>query len=166
MRHFNYDSIRDKVVDSYGRRIILSLFEEFKRTEFTPLWSLKKDWYKIYLEVADPTEYETAMCLIGDWEHYNLIRNHPKIKPTMDKWAKEVEVRLRSKAILQMAKHANAPNGASAAKWIAEGAFMQRVLKNKQDKQAEQEVRDEIAERVAGDMERLGLRVVEGGKDA
>ena len=164
MKHFDYETIREKVVDSYGRRVVLSLFSEFTRTDYTPLWSLHKEWKKVFLEVADPTEYETAMCLIGDWEHYQLIRNHPKIKPIMDKWAKECEVRLRSQSIMKMVKHSGAPNGAAAAKWLAEGAFMQRVLKNKEDKAAEQEVRDEISERIAGDMARLGLKLVEGGK--
>ena len=164
MKQFDYESIREKVVDSYGRRIVLSLFSEYVRTDFTPLWSLHKDWRPIFLEVSDPTEYETAMRLIGDWEHYQAIRNHSKLKPIFDKWAKEVEVKLRSQSILKMVRHAGSPNGAAAAKWLAEGGFMQRVLKNKEDKVAEQEVRDEIAERVAGDMERLGLKVVAGGR--
>jgi hypothetical protein len=166
MEHFNYSSIKDMVLDKFGRRIVLSLFKEFVRTDFTPLWSLNDDWKPIYLETADPTEYETAMRLIGDWEHWLAIRNHPKIKPIIDKWAKEVEVRIRSKAIRQMAKHANAVNGASAAKWMAEGTFMQRVLKNKQEKADEQEVVDEISKRVGEDMERLGLSVVSGGRAA
>ena len=161
---FDYASIKDKAVDSYGRRVVLSLFSEFVRTDFTPLWSLHNDWKPVFLAVADPSEYETAMQLIGDWEHYQLIRNHPKIKPIMDKWAQEVEVKLRSQAILRMVKHAGDPNGAAAAKWLAEGAFMGRVLKNKQDKEQEKEVVDEISKRVSGDMERLGLSVVRGGK--
>jgi hypothetical protein len=89
----NYEDIREKVIDAFGRRIILALFKEFKRTEFEPLWSLNKNWKPRFMEIADPTEYATAMDLIGDWEHYQAIRNHPKIKPIMDKWAKEVEKR-------------------------------------------------------------------------
>jgi len=164
MKHFDYESIREKVVDSYGRKVVLSLFSEFVRTDYTPLWSLHKDWKPIYLEVADPTEYETAMRLIGDWEHYQAIRNHSKIKPLMDKWAKEAEVKLRSQSIMKMVRHSGAPNGAAAAKWLAEGSFTGRVLKNKEEKAAEQEVRDEVAERVSEDMVRLGLKVVAGGK--
>lgn len=164
MDKFDYESIREKVVDSYGRRVVLSLFSEFKRTEFEPLWSLKKDWKRIYLEAEDPTEYEAAMRLIGDWDHYQLIRNHPKIKPVMDEWAKELEIRLRSNATRSMLKHAKAPNGAAAAKWIAEGGFTGRDLRKKNNKQEEEEVRTEINERVAKDMERLGLALVAGGK--
>lgn len=163
---FDYNSIKDKVVDSYGRKIVLSLFSEFVRTGYKPIWSFYDDWKKVYLEVADPTEYETAMRLIGDYDHWLLIRNHPKLKPIFDKWAKEVEVKLRSDMIKQMAKHARSPNGAAAAKWIAEGQFMKRVLKNKVDKEEEEEMRQEIANRVSDDMARLGMTVVEGGKHA
>ena len=163
---FDYSSIKGKVVDSYGRRVVLSLFSEFVRTDFTPIWSLHNDWKPIYLDVADPTEYETAMRLIGDYDHWLLIRNHPKIKPIIDKWAKEVEVKIRSEAIKQMTKHAKQPNGAAAAKWIAEGTFMKRVLKNKVDKEEEAEIQQEIATRVSDDMERLGLKAIDGGKRA
>jgi hypothetical protein len=62
-----------------------------------------------------------------------------------------------------MMTHATKPNGAAAAKWIAEGTFMNRVLKNKADKEAEAEIQAEIADRVSADVERLGLRVIAGG---
>jgi hypothetical protein len=164
MKHFDYETIRERVVDAFGRKTVLSLFTEFGRKEFVPIWSLHKDWRPIFLETADPTEYETAMRLIGDWDHYQAIRNHAKLKPIFDKWAREVEVKLRSQSIMKMVRHSSAPNGAAAAKWLAEGAFMGRVLKNKQEKQEEEQVRDEIGERVSADMERLGIRVVAGGK--
>ena len=163
---YDYDSIKDKVIDAYGRRIVLSLFSEFVRTDFTPLWSLHNDWKPVYLDAADPTEYDAAMRLIGDYDHWLAIRTHPKIAPIIDKWAKEVEVKLRSEMVREMAKHAKKPNGAAAAKWMAEGQFMRRVLKNKHDKQEEQEVAGAVADRLSEDMERLGLKVVSGGKDA
>jgi hypothetical protein len=163
---FDYSTIKDRVIDAYGRRVVLSLFTEFVRTDFTPIWSLHNDWKPIYLDAADPTEYETAMRLIGDYDHWLLIRNHPKIKPIIDKWAREVEVKIRSEAIKEMSKHAAKPNGAAAAKWMAEGQFMKRVLKNKVDKEEEQAIAAEIADRVSDDMVRLGMKVVEGGKHA
>ena len=164
MKHFDYESIRERVIDKYNRHIVLALFEEFQRTEYKPIWSLHRDWYPIFMQTADPTEYETAMRLIGNWEHYTIIRNHPKIKVHMDKWAKEVEVKLRSEAVRAMFKHSTAPNGAAAAKWVAEGSFMNRMMSKKADKQMEEQVREELADKVTADMERLGLKVVSGGK--
>ena len=164
MKHFDYSTVRDSIVDSYGRKFVLCLFKEFKRTDFEPLWSLRDDWYPIFMAVQDPTEYETAMCLIGNWDHYQAIRNHAKIKPIMDKWAKEMEVKMRSDSIRAMVRHSSAPNGAAAAKWIAEGTFMKRLMNTKADRIAEEEVREELADKVAADMDRLGLKLVAGGK--
>ena len=82
----------------------------------------------------------------------------------MDSWAKELEVKIRSGALLDMMRHAKSPNGASAAKWIAEGGFAEKVLKSKEAKKQEEAIKDEMASRVADDMERLGLKLVSGGK--
>lgn len=161
MKHFDYSTIKDTVVDAYGRRIVLSLFSEYSRGEFVPLWSLKKDWKSIYLEVADPTEYETAMCLIGDWEHYLLIRNHPKIKPIMDAWAEEVIVKLKSQAFRKLEKLSNSPNGTAAAKYISEGSL---YGKGRKTKQIPVEKQSEFSDRINEDMERLGLSVINGDK--
>lgn len=140
---------------------MLSLFSEYSRGEYTPLWSLRKDWKAIYLEVADPTEYETAMCLIGDWEHYSLIRNHPKIKPVMDAWAEEVAIKLKSAAFRKLEKLSNTPNGTAAAKYISEGQFFG---KGRKAKQITEEKQSKISERISEDMERLGLSVINGEK--
>ena len=161
MKHFDYSTIKDTVVDAYGRRIVLSLFSEYSRGEYTPLWSLRKDWKAIYLEIADPTEYETAMCLIGDWEHYSLIRNHPKIKPVMDAWAEEVAVKLKSAAFRKLEKLSSTPNGTAAAKYIREGQFFG---KGRKAKQITEEKQSKISERISEDMERLGLSVINGEK--
>lgn len=161
MKHFDYSTIKDTVVDAYGRRIVLSLFSEYSRGEYTPLWSLRKDWKAIYLEVADPTEYETAMCLIGDWEHYSLIRNHPKIKPVMDAWAEEVAIKLKSAAFKKLEKLSSTPNGTAAAKYISEGQFFG---KSRKAKQITEEKQSKISERISEDMERLGLSVINGEK--
>ncbi len=161
---FDYESIKETVKDGYGRRVVLSLFSEFAKSEFKPLWSLYKDWKPVYLGTSDPTEYEAAMLLIGDYEHWLLIRNHPKIKPIIDKWQMEMEVKLRSEAVRQMMKHSKSQNGAAAAKWLAEGRFANRDKRTKKGKLEEEQVVSEIDSRVSEDMERLGLSVVKGGK--
>jgi hypothetical protein len=164
MKHFDYESIRDKVIDAYGRRVVLSLFSEFSRTGFTPLWSLYKDWKPIYLEAEDPTEYEAAMRLIGDYDHWLLIRNHTKIAPIIDKWALELEVKMRSDAVRKMIRHSASNQGTAAAKWIAEGGFAMRDKRTKRGKEDEDSVKVGVSERLHEDMERLGISVVKGGK--
>jgi hypothetical protein len=161
VKQFDYSTIKDKVVDSYGRRVVLSLFSEFSRGDYTPLWSLRKDWKQVYVDIADPTEYETAMCLIGNWEHYSLIRNHPKIKPIMDEWAEEVSIKLKSAAFRKLEKLSTTPNGTAAAKYLSEGHF---YGKGKKEKQWNGEKQKEVSDRINEDMERLGLSVINGEK--
>lgn len=164
MKKVNYDDIKSIVTDGYGRRLVVNIFKETARTDvkFEPPFSLK-EWKRIYLEVADPTEYKTAQYLIGDWDHYQEIRNHPKHKETFDAWAKELEIALRSEAVVNMIEHAKRPGGAVAAKWLAEGAYG-GSKRTKAARQAEEEIKEEVASRVSADVERLGLRVVSGGK--
>jgi len=164
MKHFDYESIRNKVVDTYGRRVVLSLFSEFSRTDYTPLWSLYKDWKPIYMEAEDPTEYEAAMRLIGDYEHWLLIRSHPKIAPIIDKWAIELEIKMRSDAVRKMVRHSASNQGTAAAKWIAEGGFTMRDKRSKKGKEEEREITEVLSERLHEDMTRLGISVVKGGK--
>jgi hypothetical protein len=162
---YDYSKIKDKVVDSYGRKVVLALFTDFKRpdSKFEPLFSLEA-WKECFMECSDPTEYSVAMRCIGDWDHWTTIRNHPRVKPIIDGWHKELEIKLRSDAFKAMVVHSRDKGGAPAARWLAEGSYAKDVLGRKSNKKEEEEVRDHIADSLHEDMERLGLTVVRGGK--
>lgn len=117
-------SIRDKVVDTVGRNVILGLFEEYARSDakFKPLYNLK-DTKKLFIETRDPTEYKIAMLLVGDWTHWLELRNHPSLKPIIDGWASEMEQMLRSEAIEEMIRLSKQPGGMAAAKWLHDKAY-------------------------------------------
>lgn len=161
----DYEANKDKFYSIDGKRVTVSLFEETKpdNTKHVPPFKLR-DWRKVYVTLKDPTEYLAAMELVGNWGHWELLRNHPRLKPHFDSWAKEVEVALRCDAIKEMMKHSKKDSGTAAAKWLAEGMFAKRDMRKKADKQVEDEINEEISGRVAKDAERLGLRVLEGGK--
>lgn len=161
----DYEANRDKFYSVDGKRVTAGLFEETvdRATKHTPPFKLS-EWRKVYVSLADPTEYEPAMALVGDWSHWELIRNNVRLKPIMDMWQKEVEIRLRSEALRELMKHSKKEGGTTAAKWLAEGTFTKRDMRKKVDKQNEEEIRNEVADRVAADAERLGLRVLDGGK--
>lgn len=149
-----------------GKRITTGLFEE-TIDRGTTKWKAPfklSDWKKVYLEACDPTEYRPAMELIGDWAHWKLLRESVRIKPIIDEWAMEVEVRIRSEALINMQKHAKKDGGTSAAKWIAEGGFTGRDNRRKEHKEIETRVQKEVTDRVNADAERLGLTLVVGGK--
>jgi hypothetical protein len=156
---YDYEANKSKLLDSTGRRITSGLFHELNDSGVTPVFYLK-DWKKVYVDIADPTEYETAMELIGDWDHWKILRSNPIVAAHFDEWAKEVETKVRSKAIKQMMIQSKTDKGAAAARWLAEAGF---VLE-KRPKKVNDEAAREAAERTAADAQRLGIHLVKGNK--
>lgn len=155
---------RTKFLDGSGKRVILQLFKEFARVDvkFKPVYTLQ-EWKEVFLECRDPSEYSVAMALLGDWDHWLEVRNHPIIKPHIDKWHSELEVKLRSEAIAQMKAHAKQPGGTAAAKWLADKGYAAEGIKKPVGRpKKEEEVHTPSLGRIAGDMARLGIVV--GGK--
>lgn len=155
---------RTKFLDGSGKRVVLQLFKEFARVDvkFKPVYTLQ-EWKEVFLECRDPSEYSVAMTLLGDWEHWLEVRNHPVIKPHIDKWHSELEVKLRSEAIAQIKTHAKQPGGTAAAKWLAEKGYASEGVKKPVGRpKKEEEVPTPSLGRIAGDMARLGIVV--GGK--
>jgi len=153
-----------KYLDGSGKRVILGLFKEFARPDvkFKPLYTLK-EWKEVFLDLRDPSEYQPAMHLLGDWDHWNEVRNHPLIKPHVDKWQEELSVKLRSEAIAQMKSHAKQPGGTAAAKWLADKGYASDASKKPVGRPKQEKVDLPIPTgRIAGDMARLGIVI--GGK--
>ena len=155
---------RTKFLDGSGKRVILQLFKEFARCDvkFRPVYTLQ-EWKEVFLDLRDPSEYSAAMALLGDWEHWLEVRNHPLIKQHVDKWQAELEVKLRSEAIQQMKVHAKQPGGTAAAKWLADKGYAQEGAKKPVGRpKKEEDIPTPNTARIAGDMARLGIIV--GGK--
>jgi hypothetical protein len=155
---------RTKFLDGSGKRVILQLFKEFARPDvkFKPLYTLQ-EWKDVFLDCRDPSEYQPAQLLLGDWEHWLEVRNHALIKPHVDKWQAELEVKLRSEAIQQIKSHAKQPGGTAAAKWLADKGYAEEGVKKAVGRPKKEEVAlPPIPSRIAGDMARLGIVI--GGK--
>lgn len=154
---------KSKWCDDGGKKVVVGLFEEFDRPDrkFRPVCKLA-DWKDTYLSCMDPSEYKVAMTLIGDWEHWTLIRNHPFIKPVMDKWAEELEVKMKSEAIDRMRHHATQPGGGAAARWLAERGLTEEPKRGR-GRPKHVEVKQPEQDETMEDMARLGLKLV-GGK--
>jgi hypothetical protein len=122
--------IREKVVDSTGRNVVLGLFKEFARPDvkFKPVYTLK-EVKQMFLEARDPSEYAAAMSIVGDWDHWLQLRNHPQLKSVIDHWHAELQIKLRSEAIMDMVRHSKAPGGTAAAKWLADKGYAGEVKK-------------------------------------
>lgn len=153
-----YEANRSRFVDGRGVRITTGLFEELANPEssFRPTFKLA-DWRKVYVETEDPTGYTAAAKLMGNWEHWLLLAANPVFAAHLAEWNKEVEIRLRSKAVKQMIKHSSTPSGVAAAKWLAEGGFVERDKRSKAAREEEAQREKAVRGSVAADAARLGL---------
>lgn len=117
---FDRKKLKDVVTDSMGKGLTIALFHETNdgRTDISPVWYLK-DWKEVYMELADPTEYEPAMYLIGDWNHWKRIANDSACSIFIAQWRDELKVKLKSMAIAHLKAQAATPGGTAAAKWLA-----------------------------------------------
>lgn len=164
----DYEANKHRFLDAVGRRVLKGLFHDapgirpnvlkFKSTFYL------HEWKKVYMEIADPTEYKAAMELVGNWAHWQEIRNQAELKPIFDEWAEELRVKLHSEAINAMIQHSMEKGGTAAAKWLAEGGAAGKKKVGRPKKEEVPIVDEKESAAVAADLERLGLKVVNGGK--
>lgn len=81
-------------------------FEETGADKSTVVYTLKDvdhegfpSLYRLYMELDDPTEWEVANQLMDGWEHWENLCTCTWFKPIVERWRKEVELRMKSKAL-------------------------------------------------------------------
>jgi|TARA_R110000803_G_scaffold118188_1_gene186597 hypothetical protein len=171
-----YPAHKPFLKDSMGRYRTNSLFHEWGYvSEHEALWTLKEEHptlpslRQLYMDIADPTEYEFAMQAFGSWKHWLRIKANKAIAKWIEDWPIELEVKLRSKGIQQVI--AEATEGKSkfnAAKAIAEGFWTKQTSKrgrpSKDEVQRELKIASKLEEEFQEDAERIGLKLVKGSK--
>lgn len=164
MTPFNWEADRKYLVDHLEHFLTVSLFEELKRPDVDrqPLFSLE-NWRRVYVHIADPTEYYTAQILIGNWQHWMAMRANKTLAKHFDEWSQEVEIKLRSAGVRNMISLAGsvAPGASASAKWLAEAGFIDdKRLRTKAGREKEEKVLDAVKSRTSEDAKRLGLTAV------
>lgn len=64
---------------------------------------------RLYLEMEDPTEYDFAIACLESWTHWEQLLACNWFKPHINRWRKELEVKLKSRALAEI--KAEAKNG-------------------------------------------------------
>lgn len=159
-----------KFTNSNGVRLLSSLFVETCRTpEATPVYTLSDNdkpgypsLYKLYMEVADPTEYVFATTHLHDWKHWIALSTADWFQPYVERWRSELELKIKSMALRRMIDDSasGGRDGQSAAKFILEKGWAPKNEKGRPSKQDIREAADRIASdgsQVDNDLERLGL---------
>ena len=127
--------------DTQNKILTQSLFlETNQNTTYLPIFTLKEyDWErdgkfypslkKIYLQIAEPTEYEFAMSIFGSWRIWQRICNNGQVKKEVELWREELELKILSanlKGMAEVAKHEGS-KGVTAMRYLAEGAWKKKA---------------------------------------
>ena len=154
--------------DSMGRFRTKSLFvETHSLTTYkeVPMYTLKgkkgyTDIHDLYMESNDPTEYQFAIQAFGSWKHFKHLASLKWFQAYLDDWREELEVKLRSGAIVTLMESAvnDGSRGTTAAKWIADkGWDKKRGRPSKEEVARELKVSSRISDDISDDAKRLGL---------
>lgn len=150
--------------DRQGRPLTQSLFLELGyKTEYA-VYTLKDEDYeyegktypslkRLYLECADPTEYEFAIKHLLGWKHWTRIAENKVIKKHVDEWREELEVKLRSEGVRNAIKLAK-DGTFQAAKWVADRGWDKRAAgrPSEEEKMKENRVQEKLSNEYADDV--------------
>lgn len=162
---------KEKMIDSMGRPITQSMFLEIGYSD-SALYTLKDHDFeyngkclpsikRLYIEIADPTEYEFAQACFLGWGHWQRISENKAVKRYIDEWRMELEVKLRSRGVKAAIEAANTGNF-QASKWVADRGWDTRGAgrPSKADVEKETKIQSRIADEYTADILRLQPKVV------
>lgn len=157
---------KEKMIDVGGRPFTQSLFLEVGYSEFA-VYTLKEDDHeyngklypslkRLYMEIADPTEYEFANLCLLNWKHWQRICENKVLRKYIDEWREELEVKLRSRGVKAAMSEAITGNF-QAAKWVADRGWDTRKAgrPTKAEIEREKRIQAGIADEYEADVIRL-----------
>lgn len=160
------DVDKSKMLDSMGRPITQSLFLEIGYTDMA-IYTLKEDHYeyngklyyslkKLYIEMADVTEYEFATTFLLGWSHWKRICENKMIRKHVDEWREELEFKMRCQGVKQLLVSANSGNY-QAAKFFIDKGWDKRAAgrPSKAELEREKEFQTRVSEEYGADVVRL-----------
>lgn len=148
-------------------------FSQYRDTVTPPVYTLQKEdgelpsLYKLYMECEDLTEWEFANKHLAGWDHFEVLLTSSKFVKHLDKWRRDLEQKLKSKAFkaLQLIAEEGGKNSFEANKLILNGKWKEatetikaprgRPSKRELDKIANEE--HEATKSIREDLKRLGI---------
>lgn len=110
---------------------------------------------RLYLEMADPTEYDFANKYLWGWEHWQKIVANVLLYDYIRLWRDELEVKLRAKGVRSMIDLAEKGNF-NASKWVSDGHWnVKRGRPSKEEIARERKIKERVDEETQGDSERV-----------
>lgn len=119
----------NKFQNASGLKYLNALFYEKSPDKETVLYTLKDNdyegfpsLYKLYIEEEDILEYSFANKYFSGWEHWIQLCNCSWFKPIIERWRKEIELKIRTQALIRLRKEAESDsrNAFSANRYLLE----------------------------------------------
>jgi DNA repair exonuclease SbcCD ATPase subunit len=100
-----------------------------------------------YLELEDITEYEFATTYFENWTHWERILNVPELRKHIDQWRKELELKIKAKALKRLMKEAaeGGKEATSINKFLVQRGYVDKDTKGRPSKQAIKEEAERLA---------------------
>lgn len=117
-----------------------------------------KSLRKLFLECEDPTEYEFATTHLGGWTHWRTIQEVNDLKPHIENWREEYNVKLRSVGVKKIIARAKSGDASfQDAKWLADKQFIDSPRGRPSKKEITQNLKETnaVKGRVASDIAKL-----------
>ena len=136
----------------YGDEAVFTLKDEDHELNGKKYVSLKR----LYLETEDPTEYVFAKNHLLGWKHWQRMCENKIIAKHIQEWREELEVKLRSQAILDAIQEARKGHF-QAAKWVADRGWSTRGAgrPTKAEVEHEKKVQARISDEYGDDVVRM-----------
>lgn len=146
-----------------------SLFRETKVEGYRTFFTLRDYDYdghlsfkRKYLEIADPTEYQVGIQLLGSYKHWLRLLEAPWFKNHRDEWKEEVRVKIESENIERLQEWAKKKNstGYGAVKTLIERYGKVLVRGRPSRTEIDQKLHEALSDKklVDLDAERLQIR--------
>lgn len=163
-------SNREKMIDERGKFLTLALFLEVYYDPKVAIYTFKEVDYdykgkkflslkKLYLDMADPTEYDFAEAYLCGWRHWKRLVENQVIGKHIEEWREELEQKLRAQAVRGMASAA-ATGNYQAIRWLADRGWNTRGAgrPSKADVERETRIEEKIGEEFSADILRLNVK--------
>lgn len=158
-KNFNNNPFRAASGLYFTRGLFREKAWENPESAATPVYTLQdedidgyKSLYRLYMEEEDITEFVFANKYLANNFHWEKLCNVEFFKPYVERWRKELRLKLKARALEAIVKESKDPNSKNyyvAAKYLAEQAYDNNAesRRAKAGRKSKQDIREE-AERL------------------
>ncbi len=134
-------------------RYLKALFlEESYNDRSAVLYTLKnrdhdgyRSLYRAYMDMADPLERDFANAYFEDYDHWMMVCNCKWFQPYIEKWRKELNLKIRAEALLrirEIAKDESNKASFAANRLLLAGEYLTKEEKSKVGRPSKEAIRE------------------------